>query len=232
MKYSLDQLTELYFGDCLSILDEIVDESIDLTLTDPPYNISRKNNFNTMGRRGIDFGEWDKGFNQTLWIEKVAPKIKKGGSILIFNAWKNMGDIAKELENNNFIVKDLIRWVKNNPMPRNRDRRYITDFEFCLWAVKKGDKWTFNRQDEKYDRPVLTSSLVSKSERVGHPTQKPVSILEELILRHSNANDIILDPFMGSGSTGVACKNTNRRFIGIELDKDYFEIAKRRIENE
>lgn len=112
-------------------------------------------------------------------------------------------------------------------MPRNRDRRYISDFEHAIVAIKKG-KWTFNRQSDKYDRSELRYPIVSGKNRF-HPTQKPVKLMEELILRHSNENDLVLDPFMGSGSTGVAALNLNRRFVGIELDKKYFNIAKERI---
>ena len=118
-------------------------------------------------------------------------------------------------------------------MPRNRDRRFITDYEFAVWAVKKGGKWTFNRLSDTYERPKIVCGLTSISEKVngGHPTQKPVEVMEWLINRLSNESDLILDPFMGSGSTGVAALNANRRFIGIELDEDYFNIAKKRIED-
>ena len=117
-------------------------------------------------------------------------------------------------------------------MPRNRDRRFITDYEFAVWAVKKGGKWTFNRLSDTYERPKITCKLTSKSEKFngGHPTQKPVEVMKWLINRLTNESDLILDPFMGSGSTGVAALNTNRRFIGIELDEKYFNIAKKRIE--
>ena len=116
-------------------------------------------------------------------------------------------------------------------MPRNRDRRFITDCEFAIWAVKKGDKWTFNRLSDTYEMPELTGGLTPKSEKLngGHTTQKPVYLMKWLIERLTNDKDVILDPFMGSGTTGVACINTNRKFIGIELDDMYFEIARQRI---
>ena len=224
-------MIKLYNDDCIKKFATMPRNKVDAIITDPPYNISRDNNFKTMNRAGIDFGEWDKDFDLVDWIKYCKPVLKKGGNIVIFNSWKNMSYIVDELERNNFEVKDLIRWKKTNPMPRNRDRRFITDYEVAVWAVKKGGKWTFNRLLETYERPEIVCGVTSKKEKIdgGHPTQKPVEVMEWLIKRLSNENDIILDPFMGSGSTGVACKNTNRKFIGIELDKDYYNMAMKRL---
>ncbi|MHA3845574.1 DNA-methyltransferase [Mycoplasma sp. VS276A1] len=197
---------------------------IDAVITDPPYNISRKNNFKSIGRQGIDFGAWDYKFDQTKWIDKAAPFIKKGGSIIIFNDYKNFGDICKALEKNGFIIKDLIRWIKTNPMPRNINRRYVTDFELAIWAVKPGKKWIFNKMnDTKYKRPEIKCSSVVSGKNKIHPTQKPIRVIEELILTHTNENDLIFDPFMGSGTTAIACIRTNRKYLGAEIDKDYYE---------
>ncbi len=224
-------MIKLYNDDCIKKIATMPRNKVDAIITDPPYNISRDNNFKTMNRAGIDFGEWDKDFDLVSWIKYCEPVLRKGGNIVIFNSWKNMSYIVDELEKNNFEVKDLIRWEKTNPMPRNRDRRFITDYEVAVWAIKKGGKWTFNRLSETYERPEIVCGVTSKKEKIdgGHPTQKPVEVMEWLIKRLSNENDIILDPFMGSGSTGVACKNTNRKFIGIELNKDYYNIAMKRL---
>lgn len=222
---------KLLHGDCLEIMSEIPDKSVDLILTDPPYNISRDNNFDTMGRRGIDFGEWDKGFDQFLWLNEIPRVLSKDGSVVIFNGWKNIGEIAKYCESLGLVIKDMLRWKKKNPMPRNRDRRYITDFECAVWLTNKKAKWTFHRLSDTYQRPEFEYGVVSGNEKTGHPTQKPVKLMEDLLLIHSNEEDIILDPFMGSGSTGVACVNTNRKFIGIELESEYFHIAQERINN-
>lgn len=118
-------------------------------------------------------------------------------------------------------------------MPRNRDRRFIVDYEFAVWAVKNGDKWTFNRIDEKFERPEILCSVTPKSEKSfgNHPTQKPLYSMEWLINRLSNENDIVLDCFMGSGTTGIASIKNGRRFIGIEIDKTYFDIAKNRLQD-
>ena len=222
---------KLINGNNLDVLSDIPDNSIDLILTDPPYNISRKNNFESLNRAGIDFGDWDKNADLFTWIDKVPRIVKKGASIIIFNGWRNLNGIAERLEKNGFVVKDIIRWEKTNPMPRNRDRRYIVDYEFAIWAVEKHNKWIFNRQSSTYDRSEIKMPIASRAEKKfgAHPTQKPVKLMEELVMRHSNNNAIVLDPFMGSGSTGVAAINTNRDFIGIELDQTYFKIAENRI---
>ena len=223
------ELNTIYNEDCLIGMKRIPDGSVDLVLADPPYNISVENNLKSMGRNGIDFGEWDKQFDLTGWIKSASRLLKKGGTIIIFNDWKNLGDISKELEKNNIVVKDMIRWEKTNPMPRNRDRRYICDFEVAVVGVKKGGAWTFNRKNATYDRAKLVYPIVSGKEKTKHPTQKPIALFNELILRHSNENEVILDPFMGSGTTAISAINTNRNYIGFELEEEYFAIANERL---
>ena len=213
-------------GDCLERMKEIENGSVDMILTDPPYNIARDNNFTTMGRAGIDFGEWDKGADLFSYIDQCYRVLNKNGSFVVFNDWKNLGDIAKYAENLGFITKDMIRLEKSNPMPRNRDRRYITDYECAIWFTMPKAKWVFNRQDEKYQRPKFVHSI----DKGLHPTQKSLGLMSNLIKIHSNEGHVICDPFMGSGTTGVAAKNLNREFIGIEMDLDYFNIALDRIE--
>lgn len=221
-------MIDLQQGDYLELMKGIPDNSVDLILTDPPYNISRDNNFDTMGRKGLQFGDWDHNFDQVSWLTGINRIMKSGSSIVIFNDWKNLGILDTKLDNEGFVGKDVFRWIKTNPMPRNRDRRYITDYEFAIVATNKKGKWVFNRYDSKYERPMYSCSIVTGSKRF-HPTQKPISLMEYLVCRHSNYGQTILDPFMGSGSTGVACVNTNRNFIGMELDENYFKIAKERI---
>ena len=224
---------KLYMGDCLEVMDDLINFEVkfDAVITDPPYNISRKNNFKTMGRAGIDFGEWDKDFDLTSWISHCEPLLKKGGNIVIFNDWKNMSYIVNALEINGFDIKDLIRWKKTNPMPRNRDRRFITDYEVAVWAVKKGGRWTFNRLSDTYERPEIVSKITSKSEKIfgGHPTQKPIEVMEWVINRLSNVGELIFDPFMGSGTTGVACLETNRKFVGVDNDEKSFNMSCERL---
>lgn len=221
-------INKVIHGNCLEELNLVPNESVQLLLTDPPYNVSMKSNFHTMGRVGVDFGGWDKGFNQTEWLEIACEKVKKGGSVVIFNDYKNIGLMKDVLESKGFVIKEMLIWKKSNPMPRNRDRLYVTSIEVALWAVK-GKGWTFNRQRETYENGIFESPIVSHKQRK-HPTQKPLTVIEEMIKIHTNEGDIVLDCFMGSGTTAVACVNNNRNFIGIEMDWDYCNIANERIE--
>jgi DNA modification methylase len=222
-------MSKIILGDCIEEMKKLEEGSINLILTDPPYNISRKNNFHTIGRTGIDFGEWDKGFDLYSYIDEIPRILNKNGSVIIFNDWKNIGNIANYCESVGLEIKDMLRWEKANPMPRNRDRRYITDYEVAVWCVKKGSKWTFNRQDSSYQRPEFKGPLTGGKEKVSHTTQKPIWLMKDMLKIHSNEGDLVLDMFAGSGTTGVACKELNRNFIMIEKDENYFEIIKKRL---
>lgn len=219
---------------CLDSIQEIKDKNIifNAIITDPPYNISKENNLSTLKnkRQGVDFGKWDKDFDTCAWIENFTPFIHKDGCIIIFCSYIYMSFIIQKLALLNFIVKDILRWEKSNPMPRNINRRYVQDCEFAIWAVRKNAKWTFNKpQNVPYLRASFKTSVVSGKEKVKHSTQKSLKLMQEIIKIHTNTNDFICDPFMGSGTTGVACKILKRNFFGIEINKEYFDIAKNRI---
>lgn len=216
---------KILLGDCLELMAEIESGSIDLVLTDPPYNIARDSNFHTMGRAGLDFGDWDKNADILSYITDCFRVLKRGGSFVAFNDWKNLGDIARFAERCGFETKDMIRWEKANPMPRNVNRRYVTDYECAAWFVKPGAKWTFNKIDRGYQRPKFVKPIQTGL----HPTQKNLSLMEDLVTIHSNPNDIVLDCFCGSGTTLLAARNLNRRFIGIERDREYYSICQKRL---
>ena len=205
---------------------------VDAIITDPPYCVSRdyQLGFSNMGRAGMNYGEWDYNFNQKEWISICAPVVKDGGSMIIFMDWKNLSYLVEELEKQGFIIKDLLRWEKRNPMPRNVNSRYVMDFEVAIWAVKGKKKWTFNKPaDKAYIKPVFVSGIVPGGKKRIHPTQKNLEVFEEIIKIHTNEGDLVLDPFSGSGTTMMACKNTNRNGIGIEIDSVYFEKSIERI---
>lgn len=224
----------LYQGNAYTLIDELIKSGVKVNhiITDPPYNISHENNFNTLKnpRQGVDFGEWDRDFDLFSWIPKYEKILDKNGSMIVFCSYRYISFIIKTMEENNLEVKDVIVWKKSNPMPRNTDRRYVQDMEFAVWAVKKGSKWTFNKSaDCPYMRSLFETSTVAGNEKAGHPTQKSLKLMQEIIKIHTNENDAVIDPFMGSGTTGVACINSGRKFIGIELDKNYFSIAADRL---
>lgn len=205
---------------------------LDAIITDPPYGVSRKHQlgYSNMGRSGMNYGEWDYNFDQKKWIRNVSDLIKPGGTIIIFNDWKNLGLISEQLEKCGFIIKDIIRWIKTNPMPRNVDRRYVNDCEFAVWAVKKGKPWTFNKSKKiGYLKPEIITGVVPGGKKRLHPTQKHIDVIERLIEIHTNENDLVYDPFMGSGTTAVACKNKNRNCIGSEIDEKYYKISLERV---
>jgi len=235
-----DQIIEsenftVHNNDAYHLIEELINNKVkvDHIITDPPYNISKPNNFSTMKtakRRGVDFGDWDKNFDLYLWINKYSQILNKNGSFIIFCSYRSLSYICDALEESGLIVKDVLKWVKSNPMPRNINRRYVQDTEFAVWAVVKGAKWIFNKPvNIPYLRPEFKTSTVSGNERTIHPTQKSLLLMEDIISIHTNENEIILDPFMGSGTTGVAAIKNNRKFIGNEIDKEYFNIALTRL---
>jgi len=224
--------------DCVEGINDLISSgvSVDLVVADPPYVISRQSNFHTMkdrknARTGTSFGEWDEEFDNTSWIEKSFNVLKDGGSLIVFNDFKKVSDIIAIANKAGFEFKDVIVWEKTNPMPRNRDRRYVPSLELMIWFVKKQKaKWVFNRLDSSYQSPVMRFASESGGAfKRYHPTQKPVKLIEEIIKIHSNEGDLVLDPFMGSGTTAISAINTGRHYIGFELDEKYYDILTDRI---
>lgn len=224
--------------DCVKGISDLIagSVSVDLIVADPPYVISRDSNFHTMkdrknARTGTSFGSWDDEFDNKPWIKKSFEVLKDGGSLIVFNDFKKVSDIIEIAGDAGFEFKDVIVWEKTNPMPRNRDRRYVPSLEVMIWFVKKKKaKWTFNRQDVAYRSPVMRFASESGGGfKRYHPTQKPVKLIEELIKVHSNEGDLVLDPFMGSGTTAISAINTGRKYVGFELEKEYFDILSNRI---
>jgi DNA modification methylase len=222
--------SDILLGDSLKILQTLPENFFQLILADPPYEISRPNNFKTMGRHGMDFGSWDKKFDQLTWIDLATKALKPGGSAVIFNDWKKLGLIAEFLEKLEFnSIKPLI-WHKTNPGPFNSKHVFLQSTEFAVWATKKKTSKSKTVFNSGYHHGIFNDeksvmSIDHSIQRSEHPTKKPDKLFGEIINILTNPNDWILDPFIGSGTTAVACNQTGRNFIGIEKDPEFHRLA-------
>lgn len=169
-----------------------------------------------------DYGDWDKDFTidkLEQFVSEYYKKLRKGGTLIIFfDLWK-ITNLKELMEKYKFKQIRFIEWIKTNPQPLNSSINYLTNCrEIALLGVK-GGKPTFN---SKYDNAIYNYPLQGGKDRF-HPTQKSLRLFEELIKKHSNEGDIILDTFLGGGTTAIACKNTKRAFKGCEISKEYYD---------
>ena len=235
----------LYNGDCLEVMKQLPNESIDLVLTDPPYNCGKKKfEIKEKSYKRIS-QEWDtyskKDYKELMIKVFIECKrlLKDGGSILVTGMFQNAFDVniwkRDELE---FKFRNFVTWFKHNAMPIKFAKQigcYAYSCEYINY-FSKGKVRTFNYDeakqlnDNKQQRDVLIFK-VCQDIKTGHPSQKSIALWEYLVKIHSNENDLILDPFIGSGTTAVACKNLNRKCIGIEKSQLYLEMAKKRLQN-
>lgn len=222
---------KIFNMDCFDLLETLSDKSIDLVLIDPPYKISRKSGFKNgnmkkYNRISIDFGEWDKKFNSLEYIIKECYRVLKNSGTLIcfYDLWK-ISELKKYMENAKFKQLRFIEWIKTNPVPINSKINYLSNArEIAVTGVKK-NKPIFNSE---YDNGIYNYPIYHNKDRF-HPTQKSVDLFDDLILKHSNEGDVVLDCFLGSGTTALSCLNTNRKFIGCEINKEYFDKSIERL---
>jgi len=169
-----------------------------------------------------DYGDWDSNFTMEVldkFIGEYYKKLKNGGTIIIFfDLWK-ITNLKEIMEKHKFKQIRFIEWIKTNPQPLNSSVNYLTNCREIALIGIKGSKPIFN---SKYDNGIYMFPLQGGKNRF-HPTQKSLSLFEELIKKHSNENDVVLDTFLGGGTTAIACKNTNRMFKGCEISKEYFD---------
>ena len=208
---------KIIHGDCIGIMSEMEDNSVDFTLTDIPYDVvNRESN----GLRDLDKGKADiLTFNLEKFLNEVYRLSKN--SIIIFCGKEQFSFIYEWFANKKGTVRPII-WEKSNPSPMNGQYVYLSGVEFAVWFKKRGAK-TFNAHCKN------TVLKHPNGSRKIHPTEKNHKLLEELILDNSNEGDIIFDPCFGSGSTLLVAKNNNRNYIGIELEEEYYNIAKERL---
>ena len=235
------QQSKIISGDCIKVMQSIPENSIDAIITDPPYNLGlfmhkrntnlgkmRENQFAYAGWDNLEYKEWKTSMSK--FLTQCKRVLKKRGTLIIFMSVLKVADIVDIAQKKGFYYKTTGVWHKTNPMPRNKDIHFVNSTECWIYFIKDGTSGTFNN-DGCVKHDFLESSVCPLSEKKygKHPTQKPLSIMRELIKFVTNPRDIVLDPFMGSGSTCVASAIMGRRYIGIELNDKYIEISKKRI---
>jgi site-specific DNA-methyltransferase (adenine-specific) len=204
---------KLFNKDCVEIMRDMPEQSVDLVVTDPPYGISyvsnmRKNSFGEMSSDNI---------TNVIWLGYLARIVKSTGAVYCFSRWDVLGTWKHLFEFFGFSVKNCIVWDKERGGMGDLEGSYSPSHEMIIFAVRGR-----HLLNGKRTRDVVRCGKVSK---LLHPTQKPPELLAEFIRNSSQEGDMIFDPFMGVGSTGKACKLTNRNFTGIEIEKKYYEIA-------
>jgi site-specific DNA-methyltransferase (adenine-specific) len=227
-----------FLGDCFEILPTIKNDSVDLILTDPPYLISRESNFKKVSKHtpedlktkyniSIDFGEWDNtDLDWSLLFKEYSRILKKGGTLIMFwDIWKAT-TIKSLADSVKFKQSRIGAWIKTNPVPINSKLNYLSNATEYFFTFVKGSKPTFNSE---YDKGFYSYPICHGKERLNHPTQKPLQLIKDLILKHSNEGEIVLDNFAGSFTTGQAAIETSRYFIGIEKDAMYFGLGEERL---
>lgn len=215
-------LKKIFQKDCLKVMETASENSIDMILTDPPYAMNY-----VSGRRKEKFSNIQNDDNLN-WLDEffeLSHKVlKENSSMYVFCSWHNIDKFKIAFERY-FKLKNVLVWVKNNHGSGDLKAGYAPKYEFILYGHKGRSLFRNGRHAD-----VLNFNKVSGSKLL-HPTEKPIDLLEFLIQNNSDKGDKIFDPFMGSGTTGIACKNLDRFFIGCELDGNYFNIAKDRLEN-
>ena len=233
-------------GDTFNELKKIEDKTFDMIFADPPYFLSN-NGITCRGGKmvSVNKGDWDKSltvrekhiFNKK-WIKECYRILKDTGTIWISGTLHNIYSIGMALEENGFKILNNITWQKTNPPPNLACKTFTHSTETILWARKdlKNVKYTFNydtmkrMNNNKQMKDVWTTSLTKPSEKKQgkHPTQKPLEILDKIILASTKENDLVLDPFCGSSTTGVSAIKLGRRYIGIDNVKKYLDLSIRR----
>jgi site-specific DNA-methyltransferase (adenine-specific) len=212
----------LYNSDCRDILPKIESNSVAIALFDPPFGIDLSHSWqgtsiqNDTEKESLDLLEYT--------CNELKRILKKDAHIYIFSSWKLI-DKFKVIIEKHFDLSNILVWVKNNTSLVDFDKRYAFKYENIFFAKQKGNNERLLLEKQSPD--VLNFNRVASP---NHPNEKPVDLLEYIIKNSTFENETVIDPFMGSGSCGVACQKTNRNFVGIELEKEHFEYAKSRVE--
>ncbi|OGZ44115.1 MAG: DNA methylase N-4, partial [Candidatus Ryanbacteria bacterium RIFCSPHIGHO2_01_FULL_48_27] len=243
----------LYQGDAIWLLGQLPENSIDMIFADPPYNLSNGGFTVHAGRMvSVNKGDWDKsrgfegdyGFHYN-WLEACRKVLKPGGTLWVSGTYHSIYQCGHALQSLDYHILNDVAWFKPNASPNLSCRFFTASHETLIWARKeKKAKHTFNYDlmkeghwpEDQLKKPGLQMRSVwamgtpkPPEKRYGkHPTQKPLDLLKRIVLASTNKGDIVLDPFTGSSTTGIAATMHDRKFIGIDLEKDYLELSKKR----
>ncbi len=241
----MDQDIQLYQGDCLAIMDKLYDEKgafVDLIFCDPPYFLSNGGITCQNGKMvKVDKGDWDKSQTPELnhefnleWIRRCQKLLQKNGSLMVSGTFHVIYSVGFAMQQSKMKILNNLTWEKPNPPPNLSCRYFTHSTETIIWAAKNAkSKHVFNYQlmreinggKQMKDVWSMTSPKKSEKQFGKHPTQKPMSLISRLILAASKEGDTVLDAFNGSGTTGVACLEANRNYVGIELDEKYIALS-------
>lgn len=223
----------IFNRDSLEFIKTMRSNSVDFIFTDPPYNISQYSTgniqFNHRSDINNNIADWDRNFDPLNYRDEFLRVLKPNGNIFAFTSYNTIGR-WHEVYDPIFDTFQFFIWHKTNPTPKFMKAGFLNSCEMivCMW--NRGHTWNFGEQNEMHN--FFESPICMQPERLQdpkHPTQKPIQLLKHIIQMATNKGDVIFDPFMGVGSTGVASLQLNRKFIGIELDQIYFEASKKRL---
>ena len=239
-------------GDCIQALKALPSNSVDLVFADPPYNLQLKDDLHRPNNSRVDAVDdaWDKfdsfaaydAFTRA-WLTEAQRVLKPNGAIWVIGSYHNVFRLGVALQDLGYWILNDVVWRKTNPMPNFRGKRFTNAHETLIWAApsEKG-RPTFNYDALKslnegvqmrsdWVLPICSGGerLKGKDGAKAHPTQKPEALLHRVIVGTTNPGDVILDPFFGTGTTGAVAKRLGRHYIGIERERDYLEVARKRL---
>ena len=240
-------------GDSLEELKKIPRETFDLIFADPPYNLQLKSELTRPDQSKVNSvnDKWDQFENfkkyddfTYQWLSECKRILKKDGAIWVIGSYHNIFRVGTAIQNLGFWILNDVIWNKNNPMPNFKGTRFTNAHETLIWASKsEKSKYTFNYQSLKclnddlqmrsdWNLPICSGAeRLKKNGKKVHSTQKPESLLHRVLLASSNKDDMVLDPFLGSGTTATVAKKLGRNYFGIEKEKSYFKACEQRLKN-
>lgn len=231
----------IYHNDCFNVFPQIENKSIDLILTDPPYNVvnqlgHEKPRFHTIRENSFSAANWDdyKGDDFQVMIDNFLAEservIKDKGSLIVFTGHSTINTIIELAEKHGFYFKCVGVWHKTNPIPANMNLHFLSALEYFIYFVYGSKTGTFNNNGKPIHNYFECPVTPKRERKHGkHQTQKPEKLIAWLVELLSNPGDIVLDPFMGTGTTCVCAKNLGRDYIGIEKDQTFFDISEKRL---